>query len=107
MESGDLEDAERRVILPQDAVDLFGMPRWIAQLEGVAMARRQDFEERLQPLRVDIPAGRKLEDDRPQFPAQPVHVLKEFADPGFGVFQLLHVSQKPAALHRKAEARGR
>ena len=63
MEARDLVNAERRIVPPQDAVDLRRVPGRIEQLECVSMSGRQGFQERFQARRVDSPLRWELKHD--------------------------------------------
>src|SRR5439155_6437077 len=97
-EARDFENAERCIPMLKNASDFRSVPARVAQLEGVAAPARQSFQKNLQPLRVHLPAGRKLKNDRTQFAAKLSHSLEELLNSRLGIFELLHVGQESAAL---------
>jgi len=105
--AGQLIDAERRVVLPQELVDLVVHPRPVAQLERVAVAARQLAEELLEPLEVHVPTRRKLPEDRAELSAEPLREREEVPEASRRILQFDHVRDEAAPLHSEAEARGR
>src|ERR1043165_1564440 len=103
--AGQLVDAERRVVLPQELVDLIGHPRLIAQLERIAMAARQRLQELLEPLDVDVPSRRELPEDRAELLAEALGAREKVPEAARRVLELDHVRDEAAPLHREEELR--
>src|SRR4051794_23606109 len=75
------------------------VPTRIAELQDMAKAVRQYLQEVLQPLTVELPSRRKLKEHGTKVTAKRVHTSEQPVEGFLGIFQLLHVRQKPAGLH--------
>src|SRR5258708_33901463 len=86
MISGELADAECGIELFQDGIDLGIHPRKLAKLEGTAHVPRQNSHQLFQPLRIDAPMRRKLEQYRPWFWPQMCRSRQQVIDSVLRVF---------------------
>ena len=92
---------------------LMGMPEKFHGLEDTEMRFRRRYLDLIANpdvrnvfvtrAKIISSMRRQLEDDRTQLLFEQIRPFEEAFDAGGRVFQLLHVRQKAAALHRKAE----
>ena len=67
-----VDEAERDVVLAEEVERLRGEPRCVARLEGVPPPAPADEREiRIEPLRVELPLRRELDEDHARLPAEP------------------------------------
>src|SRR6185312_13806649 len=99
-------DAERRIVLAKDLADFRFHPRELTEFKSVAMLSRQDLQQALQPLRVYLPFGRKLKQNRTKLLAQMFRARQQIIKRVLRIFQFLVVCDKPAGFHRKYKISG-
>ena len=99
--------AQRDTMLGGQGSNRCYIPTGMAKLHHMPGIPGQDPEEVVKPIDIHWPARGELVEHRSQPRSQGGHPREEPLDWLFWIFQFLHVSQKPARLHRELEACGR
>src|SRR5581483_6064010 len=97
---------ERRAVLAQECVDVFGEPGLVAELERMPLAGRERFERRAQPVVIAREVRRQLPEERAEL-AQRLDARTEARDGLAEIAQPLDVRDVARVLHGEAKAVGR
>ncbi len=91
----------------EEIIDVFRPPAGISELEDVArFSTGQCFEKSLQPLSVQVPPGRELEQDGAQMALQSADTREQSLEGRLWVFEPLDVGNKSAGLDGEDEGGG-
>ena len=99
--------AERNVVFPQELINGIGVPSGVAKFDDILVsATRQQRQELLQAVKVDMPIGRKLKKNRTHLALQGAHAVKKGGQSRLWIEQSFSMRNKAARFNGKAEIAG-